>query len=56
MPTALDARLSVHDHSRPLDIVIVALEEADCAWCAAFLRRLKAHLEEAIPAGPEALN
>ena len=49
---------STPDHLRPLDIVILALEETSCTWCLGLLRLLKAHLEVTnVPAfGQEVLN
>ncbi len=40
---ALDQR--THDHSRPLDITITALEAAQCPWCRGLLTLLKQHLQ-----------
>ena len=55
--TTCDLR-STPTHLRPLDIVILALEEASCPWCRGILRLIKQHLEETnIPAfGLEVLN
>ncbi len=39
-----------HDHSRPLDITITALEASHCGTCRAILHMLLAHLEISIPA------
>ena len=43
----------IHDHSRPLDITITALEAAQCGTCQAILHMLLAHLEISIPAWPK---
>ena len=37
------------DHPRPIDILILALEETACPWCRGLLKLLKAHLEAFIP-------
>ncbi len=49
---------STPDHLRPLDAVLVALEETSCTWCQGLLTLLKAHLEATnVPAfGQEVLN
>ena len=50
---------TLHDrtHLRPLDSVLIALEETSCTWCTGLLRLLKDHLEADIPtAGSEVLN
>ncbi len=43
-------------HLRPIDAVLIALEETPCAWCQGLLRLIKAHLEADIPAGWEVRN
>lgn len=53
-PAALDQR--IHDHSRPLDTVILCLEGTPCAWCHAMLTLLKQHLEDVAFRGQEVLN
>jgi hypothetical protein len=43
-----------HDrHTRPLDTLLVVLDEAQCGTCQAILHMLKAHLEVSIPAWPK---
>ena len=54
MSPALDQR--THDHSRPLDITITALEASHCPWCRGLLTLLKQHLEEIAFRGLEVLN
>ena len=44
------------DHLRPLDSVLCALQEAECAWCRSILALLRRHLEEYIPVFHEELN
>ena len=51
---ALDQR--THDHSRPLDATICALEASQCPWCRGLLTLLKQHLEEIAFRGLEVLN
>ena len=56
-PPSTGAERRTPDHLRPLDIVLIALEETACPWCQCWLRLLKAHLEAEIPAtGMEVLN
>ncbi len=51
--TALDQRTSEPDrHTRPLDTLLVALDEAQCGTCQAILHMLLAHLEVSVPAWP----
>jgi hypothetical protein len=53
MSTALDQRTSEPDrHTRPLDTLLVALDEAQCGTCQAILHMLLAHIEVSIPAWP----
>jgi hypothetical protein len=52
--TALDPRTI--DHLRPLDAVLCALDETNCAWCQAVLRLLLRHLEEYVPVYEEVLS
>jgi len=46
----------IHDHTRPLDITITALEASHCPWCRGLLTLLKQHLEEIAFRGLEVLN
>ena len=48
-PTSTGAARRTPDHLRPLDSVLVALEETSCPWCQSLLKLLKAHLEAFIP-------
>ena len=43
LQTARDQR--THDHTRPLDITITALEASHCPWCRGLLTLLKQHLQ-----------
>ncbi len=45
--SALDQRTM--NHLRPLDSVLVCLQEVDCALCQGILRLLLRHLHEYIP-------
>jgi len=54
LQTARDQR--THDHGRPLDITITALEASHCPWCRGLLKLLKQHLEEIAFRGREVLN
>ncbi len=44
------------DHLAPLDSVLMALQDTQCAWCQAMLKLILKHLEVDIPAGWEVLN
>ncbi len=46
-PTAPNQRTI--DHIRPLDSVLVSLQEVDCARCQSILKVLLNHLHEYIP-------
>ncbi len=54
--TTVDHDQRTHDHSRPLDTVILATEGTDCPWCAGLLRLLKQHLEDVAFRGMEVRN
>ena len=54
--TTVDYDHRTHDHSRPLDITIYALEDATCPWCRGLLTLLKQHLEDVAFRGLEVLN
>jgi hypothetical protein len=56
VPTTAAPDQRIHDHSRPLDTVILCLEDTPCAWCHAMLTLLKRHLEDLAFRGQEALN
>ena len=51
---ALDLR--TFNHLRPLDITIIALEDATCPWCRGLLTLLKQHLEDVAFRGLEVRN
>ncbi len=36
-------------HSKPLDTLLVALDEAQCGTCQAIMHMLKAHIEVSVP-------
>jgi len=40
-------------HTRPLDTVLVAVDEVQCGTCQAILHMLLAHLEVSIPVWPK---
>ena len=54
--TTVDYDHRTHDHSRPLDITIYALEDATYPWCRGLLTLLKQHLEDVAFRGLEVLN
>ncbi len=54
--TTVDYDRRTFDHLRPLDSVLVCLQEAECAWCKGILRLLLRHLHEYVPVFEEDRN